>query len=157
MSTIVLVSGGFDPLHEGHISYLKSAKLLGDKLVVAINSDGWLIRKKSKNFMSWKTRATIIQELRCVDQVIDFQDQDNTANDAIRKIIQDKHPSDKLIFANGGDRTKQNIPEIQMWKHRSDIEFVFGVGGETKANSSSDILKRWIGEDIEKDFCKWIF
>jgi cytidyltransferase-like protein len=156
MKKIVLASGGYDPLHEGHISYFKESKKLGNKLIVAINSDEWLVRKKGKNFMSWQTRAAIIQELRCVDQVISFQDHDNTANDAIQKVLQTKDPSDILIFVNGGDQTKTTIPELKMWKNRSDVHFVFGVGGFDKINSSSDILKRWAEDDIKKSICKWI-
>ena len=83
---IVIATGGFDPLHSGHINYLKEAKKLGDQLIVGVNSDEWLERKKGKSFMSWKERSTIVEALGCVDHVIDFDDNDNTAIDAIYKV-----------------------------------------------------------------------
>jgi len=94
---IVIVTGGFDPVHSGHIECFKAARSLGDKLIVGINSDNWLTRKKGL------------------------------------------YPSDDIIFANGGDRTANNIPEMVF----DDVEFVFGVGGDDKKNSSSWILKNW--------------
>ncbi len=97
---IVLVTGGFDPLHSGHIAYLKAAKLLGDILVVGVNSDAWLARKKGQAFMPLLERTAIIRELECVDFVIDFDDLDNTANHAIWMVRQ-SYPQDDIIFANG--------------------------------------------------------
>lgn len=135
---IVLVTGGFDPLHEGHIEYFKAARALGDYLVVGINSDKWLERKKGSFFQNYKTRLAIISALRVVDSTIGFDDNDNTAIDAIEK-VKLIYPTDRIIFANGGDRTKDNIPEMIF----PDVEFVFGVGGTDKMNSSSWILERW--------------
>ena len=136
---IVVVSGGFDPLHSGHIAYFKSARKLGDKLVVAVNSDDWLTRKKGRPFMPFHERCNIIEELSCVDQVIGFNDDDDTACNAIFQILSTKTRSDNVIFANGGDRTSDNIPEMLY----DEVEFAFGVGGEDKKNSSSWILKEW--------------
>ena len=136
---IVVVSGGFDPLHSGHIAYFKSARKLGDKLVVAVNSDDWLTRKKGRPFMPFHERCNIIQELSCVDQVIGFNDDDDTACNAIFQVLSTKKGSDTVIFANGGDRTSDNIPEMLY----DEVEFEFGVGGEDKKNSSSWILKEW--------------
>ncbi len=136
---IVVVSGGFDPLHSGHIAYFKSARKLGDKLVVAVNSDDWLTRKKGRPFMPFHERCNIIEELSCVDQVIGFNDDDDTACNAIFQILSTKTRSDTVIFANGGDRTSENIPEMIY----DQVEFAFGVGGEDKKNSSSWILKEW--------------
>tara|TARA_Y100000385_G_scaffold164187_1_gene170175 strand:- start:86 stop:841 length:756 start_codon:yes stop_codon:yes gene_type:complete len=136
---IVVVSGGFDPLHSGHIAYFKSARKLGDKLVVAVNSDDWLTRKKGRPFMPFHERCNIIEELSCVDQVIGFNDDDDTACNAIFQILSTKTRSDTVIFANGGDRTSDNIPEMLY----DEVEFAFGVGGEDKKNSSSWILKEW--------------
>ena len=136
---IVVVSGGFDPLHSGHIAYFKSARKLGDKLVVAVNSDDWLTRKKGRPFMSFHERCNIIQELSCVDQVIGFNDEDDTACNAIFQMLSTKTRSDTVIFANGGDRTSDNIPEMIY----DEVQFEFGVGGEDKKNSSSWILKEW--------------
>lgn len=137
---IVLVTGGFDPLHSGHIQYLESAKKLGDKLIVGLNSDQWLTRKKGRPFMTWNERSTILFNLRFVDRVINFNDDNGTAIDALRKVRQ-LFPADKIVFANGGDRTDTNVPEMSY--EDSNVEFVFGVGGFNKANSSSWILEDW--------------
>ena len=138
MKTLVLVTGGFDPIHSGHISYFKSAKQLGDILVVGINSDQWLVRKKGRSFMPFHERMTIVKNLKDVDFVIEFNDDDNSAKHAI-KLCRQTWPDYKIVFANGGDRTKENIPEMDT--DVDNIEFVFGVGGENKMNSSSWILE----------------
>lgn len=136
---IIIVSGGFDPIHSGHIEYLKDAKKLGDKLVVALNSDEWLINKKDKFFMPFNERKIIIENLSFVDSVIDFKDDDmGSAINALTK-IKELYPKDKIAFANGGDRNEANIPEMSV----DGIEFLFGVGGDDKKNSSSWILKKW--------------
>lgn len=135
---IVLVTGGFDPLHSGHIAYFRSARELGDKLIVGVNSDDWLTRKKGRPFMPWEERATIVASIHDIDRVINFNDTDGTAIDAIRK-VKEIYPNHQIVFANGGDRTKDNIPEMVF----DDVEFAFGVGGENKANSSSWILEEW--------------
>ena len=108
---IVIVTGGFDPLHSGHIAYFEAARKLGDRLVVGLNSDDWLARKKGKPFMPWHERATIINGLRAVDQIIDYDDSDNSSCNAIRQ-IKSHYPNDQIVFANGGDRTRDNIPEM---------------------------------------------
>lgn len=136
---IIIVSGGFDPLHSGHIAYFKSAKKLGDILVVALNSDDWLCNKKGKFFMPFEERKSIIENLSCVDSVVDFEDDElGSAINALNK-IKEIYPEDKIYFANGGDRNKENIPEMSV----SGIDFLFGVGGNNKRNSSSWILKNW--------------
>ena len=142
---IVLVTGGFDPLHSGHIAYFNQARELGDKLIVGVNSDEWLTRKKGRPVMSWEERATIVAALHSVDRVINFNDNDGTAIDAIRK-VKEIFPNHEIIFANGGDRTKDNIPEMVF----DDVEFVFGVGGGNKANSSSWILNEWKAPKTER-------
>ena len=140
MKKIVLITGGFDPLHSGHIAYFKAAKALGDLLIVGVNSDAWLTRKKGSPFMPLLERTNIIRNIVGVDYVIDFDDSDNSAKNAIQMVRQ-SYPSDKIIFANGGDRTKTNIPEMDF--KDNNLEFVFGVGGEDKKNSSSWILEEW--------------
>ena len=136
---IIIVSGGFDPIHSGHIAYFKSARSLGDKLVVALNSDSWLENKKGKFFMPFNERKAIIESMSCVDEVIDFDDDDKgSAINALEK-VKTLYPNDNLFFANGGDRTNSNIPEMSV----SGIEFLFSVGGDDKKNSSSWILKNW--------------
>ena len=149
--TYVLVTGGFDPIHSGHISYFKSASKLGDKLVIGLNSDAWLTRKKGKPFMPFNERRKIIEELKCVNTTIDFDDNDGSAVNAIQKILCLMDKDDKLIFANGGDRLKTNIPEMNKIKD-DRLEFVFGVGGEEKKNSSSWILEQWQNNRTNK---KW--
>jgi cytidyltransferase-like protein len=135
---IVIVTGGFDPIHSGHIALLKEAKNLGHALAVGLNSDEWLRRKKGHEFMPWSERSTIIENLKMVDVVFSFDDSDGSAIDAIKR-VKEVYPDDELIFANGGDRTKENIPEMIF----DDVKFVFGVGGEDKKNSSSWILEEW--------------
>ena len=136
---IIIVSGGFDPIHSGHIAYFKSAKELGDKLIVALNSDEWLINKKGKFFMPFLERKAIVENLSCVDLVVDFEDDElGSATNALIK-VKEMYPDDQIIFANGGDRNKENIPEMSV----DNISFQFSVGGDDKKNSSSWILKNW--------------
>ena len=138
MKTIVVVSGGFDPVHSGHIKLLKEARLLGDMLIVGINSDEWLERKKGRAFMPWTERLCILNNLAMVDEVYTFDDEDGTACHLLEQ-AQAHYPQDRIIFANGGDRTQDNIPEMIV----EGVEFMFGVGGENKMNSSSWILQEW--------------
>ena len=137
---IVIATGGFDPIHSGHIKYLNAAAELGDLLAVGVNSDEWLRRKKGKEFLSFYERAFIVSSLKPVHIAFGFDDHDGSAKDAIRH-VRSHYPNAALIFANGGDRTKTNIPEMDV--EDPNLEFVFGVGGEDKSNSSSWILKNW--------------
>jgi len=109
MSKIVLVTGGFDPIHSGHISYFKNAKELypHTPLCVGLNSDEWLIRKKGKYFLPMAERRAIVKELKPVDLTITYDDTDNSSNMAIFKCLQ---MYDKVIYCNGGDRV---IPMYQ--------------------------------------------
>jgi len=151
MKKIIVVSGGFDPLHSGHIAYFRSAAELGDLLVVAVNSDQWLINKKQKYFMPFSERSEIIKSLEMVDEVIDFEDDNiGSAISALKK-IKKKYPNDKIIFCNGGDRKEDNIPEMKV----EGIQFQFGVGGDHKMNSSSSILKGWEHEHEERVWGKF--
>ena len=140
MKKIVLVTGGFDPAHSGHIALIQAAKKLGDILIVGLNSDEWLTRKKGRAFMPFSERKSVLEAMRDVDKVIDFDDSDNTAKMAINHVRR-FYPHDHIIFANGGDRTKDNIPEMNVLD--LNLRFEFGVGGENKANSSSWILEEW--------------
>ena len=143
---ISIVSGGFDPIHSGHIAYLKSARKLSDYLIVALNSDEWLINKKKKVFMSFEERKNILINIECVDEVIGFEDdEEGSCIDALNK-IKENYPNDKLIFCNGGDRDKNNIPEMAV----KNISFKFGVGGSGKENSSSWLLKNWKHESEQR-------
>ena len=152
MTTIVLATGGFDPIHSGHIALLEEAAKLGDRLVVGVNSDNWLIRKKGRYFMSHKERRTVVQAMGCVDEAISFNDNDNSACDAIQQCL-DKYPeADKIIFVNGGDRTQDNIPEMARFSGRDRVVFAFGTGGTDKKNSSSDILERWKAPRTDREW-----
>ena len=143
---IIVISGGFDPIHSGHISYIKSAKDIGDHLIVALNSDEWLVNKKKKVFMNIEERRDILINLESVDEVITFKDDKNgSCIDALEK-IKNKYPNEEIIFCNGGDRNKDNIPEMVV----DDIEFRFGVGGDNKKNSSSSLLKNWKYDSEER-------
>ena len=140
MDKVVVITGGFDPIHSGHIDYINAAKELGNILIVGVNSDEWLVRKKGRSFMPFEDRIAIVGELRGVDYAIPFNDRDNSAKDAIawaRRV----YPNHSIVFANGGDRTQTNIPEMDVVD--DNIEFVFGVGGTNKANSSSWLLEEW--------------
>ena len=95
-------------------------------------------KKKGKPFLPWNDRSSILKELKCVDYVISFNDDDDSARDAISQVLE-KFPDMPIVFANGGDRNKTNILEVT----EDNIEFVFGVGSDTKINSSSWILNQW--------------
>jgi len=136
---VVVVTGGFDPLHSGHIAYFNEAKQLGDILCVGVNSDEWLTRKKGKPFMSFEERINIVNNIKCVGHAFGFDDSDDSACDAIAYIKNYFPNNSEIVFANGGDRTKENIPEMVF----NDVQFVFGIGGEDKKNSSSWILNSW--------------
>ena len=126
---IIIVSGGFDPIHSGHIAYFNSAKSLGDKLVVIINSDYQAGLKKGKSFMPEEDRLEIVQALRCVDEVFLSIDKDKS----VCKSLEHLKPN---IFANGGDRSLEEIPETAVMK-KYNIEMVDGLG--EKIRSSSEI------------------
>ena len=149
----ILVTGGFDPLHSGHIAYFKAAKELGTKLVVGLNSDEWLTRKKGRPFMPFEERLAIIKELSVVDRVISFDDSDDTAGGAIFKLMSTTGSSHEIIFANGGDRKQGAVPEEKTYADK--VKFVYGVGGENKANSSSWILDEWKTQKTERSWGYW--
>lgn len=147
MDNVVVITGGFDPLHSGHINYIKAARELGSILVVGVNSDEWLARKKGKPFMPFEDRIAVISALAGVDYAIPFDDTNGDGKDAIawaRRVF----PNHKIICANGGDRTADNIPEIDM--QDDNLEFVFGVGGTDKLNSSSWLLDEWKSPKTER-------
>ena len=145
MKRIVLVTGGFDPLHSGHIDYFKAAKKLGDELWVGLNSDEWLIRKKGQAFMPYNERLAIISNLNMVDNIaVCYGDaESNDACGAIHHVLSTTPMNTKVIFANGGDRKPGNVPEQDMYADDANIEFAWGVGGDNKKNSSSWILQEW--------------
>lgn len=129
---VVAVSGGFDPIHIGHIRYFKEAKKLGDELLVILNTDDFLIRKKGKPFMIFDERKEILEAIRWVDEVVASVDNDQTVCKSLRYYRPD-------IFAKGGDRTIDNIPEKETCNELR-IKMFFGVGGP-KIQSSSWLIK----------------
>ena len=136
-----LVTGGFDPIHSGHIAYFERAKDLSGYLVVGINTEEWLTAKKGQYFQSWVERAEIIRHLDMVDAVITVpDDEEGSACGAIAKCLE---ISEKVIFCNGGDRIKTNTPEIRGYGDDPRVEFKFAIGGEEKVNSSSWILHNY--------------
>lgn len=129
----VMVSGGFDPVHVGHIRMIREAAKYGDVIVVA-NSDEWLHRKKGFHFMDFKSRYEILDSIKGVLLVDSVNDADGTVCDALRR-------HKPTYFANGGDRKKNNTPEAQLCR-KLGIELLWGIGGEEKVESSSDLIKK---------------
>lgn len=136
---IVVISGGFDPIHKGHLDYINSASKLGDKLVILLNSDDWLKAKKGKEFLSFKERKSILEAIKKVDAVYGFKDDKFGSCSLGLEKLKRKYPNDQILFCNGGDRNKNNIPELEV----KNIEFKFSIGGNKKRNSSSKILNEW--------------
>ncbi len=149
MTKIVLCTGGFDPVHSGHLAYFKAARALGDRLIVGLNSDAWLTRKKGQPFMPLQERLALVGNLNMVDEVITFSDEDGSSLDAIR-VVRARYPAADIVFANGGDRTQENIPEMSV--QDSKVTFEFGVGGEDKRNSSSWILQEWKAPKTQREW-----
>ncbi len=138
---VSLVTGGFDPIHSGHISYFARAKDFSDFLVVGINTEEWLTNKKGQYFQSWVERAEIIRHLRMVDAVITVPDDDQgSACGAIAKCLE---IADTVVFCNGGDRGHSNTPETMGFANNENVIFEYGVGGTDKLNSSSWILHNY--------------
>lgn len=142
---VVVISGGFDPLHRGHVSYIQAAKNIAGPdglLIVGLNSDAWLRRKKGQEFMSWEDRHAVVSNIKGVDFCVPMDDYDNTACSLISAVVA-SFPDDTVIFGNGGDRSSAKAtPETYVCEELG-VEIVYGVGGEDKANSSSWILERW--------------
>tara|TARA_B100001142_G_scaffold313337_1_gene349714 strand:+ start:558 stop:1253 length:696 start_codon:yes stop_codon:yes gene_type:complete len=124
---------------------------LGDYLIVALNSDEWLINKKGRFFMPFHEREIIISNLEIVDEVIDFSDDNQGSCCAALEKIKSTYPGDEIIFCNGGDRKAENIPEMIV----EGITFKFGVGGDNKINSSSNILREWQFDSEERVWGKF--
>ena len=134
MSKNVVVSGGFDPIHVGHIRMILGASQEGDVIVIA-NSDEWLQRKKGYVFMPWEERAEIIRSIRGVSNVVTVDDSDNSVCEAIKRLYNSERCD---IFANGGDRTNTNTPEKKLCEELG-IKMLWNVGGG-KIQSSSDLV-----------------
>ena len=127
---IIAVSGGFDPVHHGHVKMIQDAAKHGNVMVI-VNSDAWLTRKKGYVFMPWQERAYIMGCIKGVTAVVSVDDSDGTVCEALSKYKPD-------MFANGGDRKTNNTPEMDVC-NENDIEMLWNVGGE-KIQSSSDLV-----------------
>ena len=138
MKTIVYASGGFDPLHVGHIEYLEKARQLGDCLIVSVTRDEQLIKKKGHVFMPEEERIKIIRSLKCVDIAIFSIDEDETVIKTTQ-LLRNLHMDKRFIFAKGGDRNRDNIPEREICE-KLGIEIVDGLGD--KIQSSSWLLEK---------------
>jgi D-beta-D-heptose 7-phosphate kinase/D-beta-D-heptose 1-phosphate adenosyltransferase len=131
----VLVTGGFDPFHIGHLDLFLDAACHGD-LYIGLNSDEWLIRKKGYVFMPWAERAVLLVNYDFVQEVFSFDDGDDTAIEAIYNLKPD-------YFANGGDRSADNVPEVEIC-NKLGVKMLWGVGGNEKRQSSGDLVaKAW--------------
>ncbi|MFA5050663.1 MAG: adenylyltransferase/cytidyltransferase family protein [Patescibacteria group bacterium] len=144
---VIAVSGGFDPIHIGHIRLIQEARKLGDKLVVILNNDNWLKKKKGYAFMPQKDRKKILEAIKDVDEVILTSHSKNFTDRSVCKELEKIKPD---IFANGGDRTKDNIPEVAKCK-KIGCKVVFGVGKGGKIQSSSWLLNKFF--ETTKDPC----
>ena len=140
MPNIILISGGFDPIHSGHIKLINDANKYGD-VIVLLNSDEWLRNKKGKAFLSFDERKIIMKNIKGVIDVIEFDDSDKTCIDGIKK-AKSLYKNNIIKFANGGDRNNETTPEKEFCD-KNNIETLFGIGGNNKSNSSSWILKKW--------------
>ena len=138
---VIAVSGGFDPIHVGHLRMMKQAAKHG-KLTVIINSDEWLTRKKGYVFMPWEERAELISELSCVARVVEAKDDDRTVCETLKELRPD-------IFANGGDRVSKTTPEARLCEELG-IELMYDVGGD-KVRSSSILVKEVTQKKRSKD------
>jgi len=131
---IVVVSGGFDPLHKGHVRLFNESKKLGHKLICGLNSDKWLVKKNKMVYMNFGERAEIISSFKSVDEVISFNDDDDTSINLLVR-VQSLYPSCSICFANGGSMEKKNTPEAGFCGAYK-IDMLWHVGGGTSSKSS---------------------
>ena len=139
IKNVIILSGGFDPVHKGHIRMFREAANLGAQVIVGLNSDEWLTRKKGKPFMNWDERAEILESCKFINQVLPFDDWDDTASDLIKQVCKLYNGYDvNIYFANGGDRGKKNVPELDVCKNLN-VVMLWNVGGG-KIQSSSWLI-----------------
>ena len=142
---IVAVSGGFDPLHVGHLRMMQDAAQHGELLVI-MNSDEWLLKKKGYVFMPWEERAELIGAYSFVSRIVKAKDDDRTVVASLEETMPD-------IFANGGDRERTNTPEARFCKENG-IEMIWGIGGE-KIQRSSSMVTSVTQKKRSKDLAKY--
>ena len=143
---VVAVSGGFDPIHIGHVRMFERARALGDELVVILNNDNWLNKKKGYAFMPEKERKEVIEGLRAVDRVVISKHGPNPDDMSIAKELVRLKPD---IFANGGDRKQDNIPEVPVCQ-AIGCKMVFNIGQGGKVQSSSWLIKKSLEKNQNK-------
>jgi cytidyltransferase-like protein len=143
---VVAVSGGFDPIHVGHVRLFQKAKKLGTHLLVILNNDNWLHAKKVHIFMPDKERREVIAALKSVDEVILTGHKKNPSDMSVCAELKKFKPD---IFANGGDRKKSNIPEVPVCE-KIGCKMVFNVGKGGKVQSSSWLLEKYLKKATKK-------
>jgi D-beta-D-heptose 7-phosphate kinase/D-beta-D-heptose 1-phosphate adenosyltransferase len=160
--SVIILSGGFDPIHKGHMRMFREASNLGHQVIVGLNSDAWLSRKKKKPFMKFYERKEILEGIKYISSVVQFNDDDDSACQLISRVrtsynggmfnhdYPDKNPTGRddyqIYFANGGDRTTDNTPEMEICK-RLDVVMLWGIGGG-KIQSSSWLINGGKNERI---------
>lgn len=136
---IAVVSGGFDPVHSGHIQMMREARANHDRLIVLVNSEEWLVDKKGYAAMPIRDRMAVLDSFSFVDDIIPVvADQEGTVSKTLIFLCQ-VYQRDTIVFCNGGDRPQGNVPEQDLCSHMKNLEFAFGVGGDFKMESSSSI------------------
>lgn len=152
-SKVIILSGGFDPVHEGHISMFAEAKAYYDYVIVGVNSDSWLTRKKGKPFMQREARISVLESIKYIDKVLTFDDSDGTAISLLQDCRR-LYPHCNLTFGNGGDRSNKNYPEVDFCLSNS-ITLNDTVGGNNKLNSSSILLDNWKNTVAQREWGMW--
>lgn len=148
---VVVLSGGFDPLHDGHIEMFRAAASKYDYVIVGLNSDEWLSRKKGQPFMSYSVRKSILSSIKYIDEVQSFDDFDDTCINLLENVAL---LYANITFGNGGDRAEGNFPEYDFCLHHS-IDIDDTLGGQTKINSSSNFLAQWKIKGEKRDWGEW--